>query len=124
MSLSLDLRKRLIKAYENGEGSIRQLSERFSVGKTTLFELLKRYRETGSLDAISPPGRNRMIDEKKAVILKNLLLKDNEKTLDELCEAFAKKTSMEVSISTMHRACERMNIRYKKNIISSRTKAS
>lgn len=124
MSISLDLRKRIVKAYEDGEGSIRKLSKRFCVGTNTIFLLLKRYESTGVLEAVSPPGRTRKITEKEAVVLKQVIKKTNDLTLKELCLSLEEKTSLIVSVATLYRACERMNLGYKKNDISSRTKKS
>ena len=122
MSISLDLRKRILKAYADGEGSIRKLSKRFCVGTNTIFLLLKRYEKTGVLEAVSPPGRTRKIAKKEAMVLKKVIEKTNDLTLKELCLSLAEKTSLIVSVPTMYRACERMNLGYKKNDISSRTK--
>jgi transposase len=44
MALSIDLRKRIIEANENEEGSIRELAKRFKVGFASIWRLLKRYR--------------------------------------------------------------------------------
>jgi transposase len=124
LSISLDLRKRILKAYADGEGSIRKLSKRFCEGTNTIFILLKRYQKTGVLEAVSPPGRTRKIDKKETVALKKVIEKTNDLTLKELCMLLAEKTSVIVSVPTMYRACERMNLGYKKNAISSRTKKS
>lgn len=47
MSLSLDLRGRVLEAYENKEGSIRSISKRFKIGTTTFVSWLKRKRRLG-----------------------------------------------------------------------------
>lgn len=122
LSLSLDLRKRIIKAYTNGEGSIRKLSKRFCVGTNTIFILLKRYQRTGNLEAISPPGRTPKINQKTEVILKRIIKKTNDLTLKELCTELYAQTAVKVSPPTMYRICEKIKFGYKKNDISSRTK--
>lgn len=124
LSISLDLRKRIIKAYASGEGSIRKLSKRFCVGTNTIFILLKRYEKTGDLEAVSPPGRTRKVAKKEAMVLKKVLEKRNDLTLKELCMELAKTTSVQVSVPTMYRVCERMKLGYKKNDIPSRAKQS
>lgn len=118
MALSLDLRERIIKAYENEEGSIRQLAKRFAIGSASVWRLLKRYQNKGELTPTSPPGRTPMIDEKGLKLIYGLLQKDNDATLQELCNKFAEKTGMCVQIVTMHRACKRLKLNYKKNFIS------
>jgi len=41
---SLDLRQKIIHAYINQEGSIRQVAQRFKVAKSFVQKLLKRYK--------------------------------------------------------------------------------
>ena len=56
MGYSIDLRERIVKAYERGEGSYQALGERFSVSPATVVNYVKRYRDTGSVKALPPSG--------------------------------------------------------------------
>ncbi|MDM8567049.1 IS630 transposase-related protein [Candidatus Halobeggiatoa sp. HSG11] len=55
---SMDLRKKIVETYKNGEGSIRKLAKRFKVSKGFIFSLLKRQKETGTI-APKPHGKGR-----------------------------------------------------------------
>ena len=46
---SMDLRERVIKAYDAGEGTSRNLAERFGVSDRWVRKLLAQRRETGSI---------------------------------------------------------------------------
>ncbi|PSO78773.1 MAG: hypothetical protein BRC44_10280 [Cyanobacteria bacterium QS_4_48_99] len=46
---SIDLRQKIIEAYQNQEGSQRQLAKRFKVSLSFIEKLFKQYRETGSV---------------------------------------------------------------------------
>ena len=48
-SYSIDLRQKIIEAYQNQEGSQRQLAKRFKVSLSFIQILLKRYRESGEI---------------------------------------------------------------------------
>ena len=48
---SIDLRKRMINAYENHEGSQRQLAKRFQVSLSFIKSLIRRYRKTEKIKA-------------------------------------------------------------------------
>ena len=48
--LSNDLRKRILEAVDNNEGSRRKLAVRFKVNTATITKLLRLRRETGSLE--------------------------------------------------------------------------
>lgn len=54
---SNDLRQKIVEAYLKGEGSIRQVAKRFSVSKSFVEKLLKRYRQTGQLEALPRGGK-------------------------------------------------------------------
>ena len=40
---------KIVKAYQNGEGSIRKLAKRFKVSVNFIWTLLKQVRQTGSV---------------------------------------------------------------------------
>jgi transposase len=46
---SLDLRQRVVRAYERGQASIAEIAERFGVGPTFVKKMLRQHRETGEL---------------------------------------------------------------------------
>jgi transposase len=53
--LSIDLRQRIIAAYEAKEGSQRQLAERFKVSLSFIRDLRRHHRQTGTVQP-KPPG--------------------------------------------------------------------
>lgn len=48
-ALSVDLRQRILAAYDAKEGSIRQLAERFKVSLSLITDLRRQHRETGTV---------------------------------------------------------------------------
>jgi len=52
---SIDLREKIVAAYENKEGSIQKLAKRFKVSKNFVADLLKRVKQTGQI-APKPHG--------------------------------------------------------------------
>lgn len=115
MSLSLDLRGRVLEAYENKEGSIRSISKRFKIGTTTFVSWLNRKRRLGIITPGKSTGRPSKFDEKGLQFLTKSLEKNNELTLKALAQSYEKKYGITVSLMTVHRACKRLNINYKKN---------
>ncbi|MDC0681450.1 hypothetical protein [Sorangium atrum] len=53
---SIDLRQRIIDAYQNREGSIRELAERFEVAPNTVQNYLTQLRATGDLGTAASPS--------------------------------------------------------------------
>ena len=59
--LSMDLRRRIVDAYENGEGTYSDMAERFDVGEATVSRLLKRNRYGGDLTPNKAGGDRRSV---------------------------------------------------------------
>jgi transposase len=113
---SLDLRSRIVAAYEKKEGSIRELAKRFSVSKNSVYELLKLYRATGSVEPIPyQAGAKAKFDDAAVTELAKLLAAKNDATLSELCEQMCECTGIRVSEATMCRTLQRQGLTRKKN---------
>lgn len=112
----LDLRERIVKAYENGEGSVRDLAERFEVAPKTVQSYLTLYRTTGS---VAPRPRTNgprpKIDGQALDDLRSLVEKTSDATLDELADQLACRDHVVASRHTVGRALRRLNITRKKN---------
>ena len=114
---SLDLRQRIVDSYLNGEGSIRQLAQRYKVGRDFVRRLLKRHRTTGSLNPL-PRGGNTSakLTPLHLEALQILVDEDNDATLAQLAQRLELKTQLKVSPSTISRALSQLNITRKKKI--------
>jgi transposase len=112
---SIDLRQRIVGAYQNREGSVRELAERFAVAPNTVQNYLTLARVTGDL-APCPHGGGmpRKIDEAGERALCTLLEEKSHSTLAELIEQMERRRHVHVSIATMARTLERMEITRKK----------
>ncbi|WP_437294639.1 IS630 transposase-related protein [Sorangium sp. So ce426] len=118
---SLDLRRRIVDAYVNGEGSIREIAERFSVAPNTVQNYLTQVRATGSLAPLPHGGGvGPKIDRAGLDEVRKLVEEKNDRTLAELAEQFEQRQEVRVSIPTMHRALQRLGITRKKNASSER----
>ena len=60
--LSMDLRVRAVDAYENGEGTLQEIADRFCIGRTTLCDLLRLYRYAGTLEPSKTRGHKKTDD--------------------------------------------------------------
>lgn len=115
--LSVDLRQRIIAAYQAKEGSQRQLAERFKVSLSFIRDLNRRYRETGTV-APKPHGGGAVakLGKEQLAIVKALVTVQPDALLEELCERFAEQTEVNVSVLTMQRAIQTLGLSVKKNI--------
>ncbi len=118
VAYSGDLRRRLIDAYEAKEGSQRQLAQRFKVSLSFVRNLLRHYRTNGQVEAKRRGGyRKPTISDEHLTIIKSLIEAKNDLLLSELCEHFLERTGISVSVSTMHRAVQKLRLRRKKNSV-------
>lgn len=115
-ALSVDLRQRIMAAYEAKEGSQRQLAERFKVSLSFIRDLRRHHRETGSVEP-KPHGGGAIakLGEEQLPMIEALVTAQPDALLEELCERFAGQTGVEVSVSTMQRAVCRLKLNVKKN---------
>jgi transposase len=111
---SQDLRKRVIDTVERGDGSLRQIAQRFLVSLSFVVRLLRHYRTTGSLEP-KPHGGGRLpaLSPAQRERLAALIRKKPDATLDEL------RQSLGVDCSTMAivRALKKRKITRKKKVL-------
>ena len=112
---SADLRQRIVTLYEQGEGSIRQLAQRFQVSPDSVRLLVKQDRATGSI-APKPytGGPQPTLQAAHHEVLRELVEADNDATLVQLAERLGERTGVFVSGSTISRTLSKLDITRKK----------
>lgn len=116
-ALSMDLRERILSAYENGEGSQAALARRFGVGKATVERLLRLKRQTGSVKPRPHGGgRKPLVKEEHHPKIEAWLKDHPDLTYEELAQRFKEETGIGVSGRTMGRVLERMGYTRKKRL--------
>lgn len=109
---SLDLRERVVSAYDRKEGTRRELAKRFAVSEGWVKKILILRRHTGS-PAPKPygGGPRPKIDAQQALELKALVAAQPDATLAELRE----RLGVDGSIMAVFRALKRLKCRRKKS---------
>jgi len=114
-SLSLDLRQRMVDAYQNGEGTLQTIADRFKASRSSLWRLLRQDRVEGNLEAKQRGGGKKpRVYGKDVEVFKELVKANQDWTLAELREGFREKTGIYMSLSTTDMTCRRLNLRRKK----------
>lgn len=113
--LSVDLRQRILTAYEAKEGSQRQLAKRFKVSLSFVRDLMRHHRQTGTVQP-KPRGGGAVakLGKEQLPIVEALVKAQPDALLVELCQRFAGQTGVEVSVSTMQRAVCQLKLSVKK----------
>jgi transposase len=108
---SLDLRERILEAYDNDEGTRPEIAHRFRVSLGLVKKLLQQRRHTGD---IAP--RHRYSGRKPTIVathrgqLRALLAKKNDLTLKELRQS----TGLQCSLQAINVVLGKMGLTYKK----------
>jgi transposase len=125
---SIDLRKKILSAWSNKEGTQRELAKRFKVSLSFIRDFLRgagdapprrRYRETGEI-AARPQGGDRRskLKGEKEELLKIMVTEQDDIYLREIQEKIKENEGIEVSISSLSRTLKRLNFKRKKNVSS------
>lgn len=116
MAYSTDLREKIVRAYDEGLGSQRQIAELFGVSRSFVEKLLHRRRTTGEITALPHGGgRTTLCQQKERDLVRRLIQQQPDATLDELCEAVEHKRRVRVSRPTMSRLLQRLDLSRKKS---------
>lgn len=114
---SLDLRQKVLLAYRNNGLSEREVARLFCVSLSFVRDLLKLYRETGSVDPKPHAGGTRSIEGARLLILRACVDRRPDATLEELREDYRIVTNQDVSVSTIGLSLRRMGYTRKKKSV-------
>jgi transposase len=118
---SLDLRERILAAYDEGEGTREDVARRFRVSLGMVKKLLQQRRHTGS---IAPrhhlAGRKPRIVQVHQRQMRTLLGQKPDLTLQELRNALG----LECSLQAIHVVLGKMGLTYKKRLSAQRNRTA
>jgi transposase len=117
---SNEFRERVIRAKARGESPL-SIAKRLEVSFFWVYHILRRYRTTGSYEALSPhnAGAKPKLSKSDLELLRQTVLEHPDATLKEL----QKLTGLAVSTATLSRALnQRLKMPLKKNASRKRTK--
>jgi len=112
--LSMDLRERIVDAYEKGEGSQAQIGKRFSVSRSVVGKLVRQKRRTGSVECLlKHNGQDQeLLTAAQKRELEQHLHKHPHATVAERQAALG----LPGTAKTIWLACRRLGWRYKKSL--------
>jgi transposase len=117
---SLDLRQRVLQAYDENQWTVGQIAERFKVGEWWVHKL-KRQRKAGG--GIGPrkgkAGKPRSLALDQVNRLEHYVAAHPDATLEEMRE----KLGVACTIITIHNTLRRLGYRLKRNAAGRRTRS-
>jgi transposase len=112
---SLDLRQRVVHAYEQGEGSISEIATRFGVSTAFVKKMLYRWRATGDLAPLAHGGgKPKSLSARQHQVLKRKVREQSDISLAELQSFLDEQESVQVHVSTISRALSGLGLPLKK----------
>lgn len=109
---SIDLRQRVVAAYDAGEGTQEQLAARFAVSYSWVRKILRRRRDTGSIEPKPHGGGHaKAFDAEAGDRLRQAVRDEPDATLAELAGA----CGVACSPSAVHQTLDRLGITRKKS---------
>lgn len=114
---STDLRERVVRAWETGQGTQAELAALFDVTEKTIRNWLKRKRESGTVEPL-PMGGARgepLIDADGEQFIREYVQDIPSITMAELAEAYGEQREVTVSQDTVRRAVKRLGFTKKKS---------
>ena len=110
-----DLRKRIVDAYRNAEGSVRELAVRFKVAPRTVQNYLNLVRDTGSVEPRPHGGGSApKLDDAGVQEVRAVVEEKNDRTLAEIASELDRRCDVRVGITTVWRVLDRLGITRKK----------
>jgi transposase len=113
---SMDLRQKIVHAYQNKEGSLRQLAQRFSVSKNSVIRYVEQFQRQGDLSPKrrTTAGNPAKVDATVAEYLRARLESKPDLSLEELCSCVQQQFARSLSPSAMTRGLKKYRITRKK----------
>jgi transposase len=115
---SRDFRWKIVETKQKTQDSNQQIAARFQVSYSFVRRLLKRYESTGSVEP-NPHGGGKALklNSQQIDVVTQLVEEDNDATLQQLCDPTEEKTGLKVSVPTMCRLLQRLELTRKKKTL-------
>lgn len=113
---SVDLREKIVNAYERGGTSIRKVAVQFGVAKSYVQKLLQLQKTQGHLEPKKQGGTIKGKLDEYASELAEMVKSHPDATLSEYCEYFGEKYNVWVCTSVMCCALQKQKLTRKKRL--------
>ncbi len=113
---SNDLRRKLLEAYDRGEGSLRELAERFGVSSPYAWNISAQRKRTGQVERVEQRhGPASKITPTVQQQLRRWVRQQPDLTLAEMQQRLWESARLAVSVARLWQVLRRMNLRLKKS---------
>lgn len=111
-----DLRRKFLTAYENGDGTLEELSEDFRVSVGWAKKVSAAHTRTGLMErTVHRPGRKPAVDEQQRKLLLSWIAAEPDLTLAQLQRRLDQQAGVAVSQVAIWRWLKQLGMRLKKS---------
>ena len=115
--LPQELRDRVVGAWKQGKGSVRELAKLFGLGEATVNRWVARYNMTGSTAPLPHAGgQTHRIPAQILPVLEALVKENSDLTREEYGELLFRETGAKAAICTVGRALKRLGYTPKESL--------
>ena len=117
VAYSNDLRRKLLEAYEEGQGTLEELAERFSVSEGWAKKISAVYNRTQKMErpAGAKRGRESRVTAEVEEYLRKVVTSKPDSTLEELRTRLNQDKQVQISIGWLWLVLRRLGLSFKKN---------
>lgn len=118
---STDLRQKIIETKLETQETDQKIAERFRVSRSFVNKLVRQYQRSGNYEPLPHRGgaQPQLTKEKLAIVIE-LVEEDNDATLQQLRDRLLEKTGKKVSLATLCRLLQRLELTRKKKTLHAR----
>ncbi|MEH2451347.1 helix-turn-helix domain-containing protein [Nostoc sp.] len=113
---SIDFREKIVKAYEQGDTSIRKVAARFDISKSFVQKLIEIKKTQGHVKPKQQGGSMKSKFDRYEIQLATMVEEYTDATLREYCEYWGETYGQSVSNSSMCRALKKQKLTLKKRL--------
>jgi transposase len=113
-SYPVEMREKAVKAYLEGKGTQEEIADIFGISVSTLRRYLILFDSDGNVAPKPHPGRSPTLDEEDLAWIKRQIEAKPDLELKQLCALLSRQSGKVVSIPTMCRALQQLDLRRKK----------
>ena len=112
----IELRQKIVDAVDQQLGTYQEIAEMFGITERYIYKLLQQRRATGSLAPLPRAGgATAKLSEAQLLTLAEVVAQHPDATLAELGRQLQREIHKEVSVTTLWRGLERIEITQKKD---------
>ena len=111
----VEFRQKILDTYFSEKISIAKVAKRFCVAKSFVQKIIKQWRDTGDISPRKPSGGQKLkLSQSQIIMIGDWVNEKNDITLEKIQQRLEEKENTKVSLSTICRVLQSLNLSRKK----------